>query len=96
MESIIAIIGSFLLGITALLRFWGKVSQVLKAVKEVLDLPAAVGEVAQKIDAGIADKQLTEQEIQEIYAGIKNVKTQFDEAKAAIEGLTFLGKKVVK
>lgn len=96
MNEIISIIVTFLLGLSALIPFWAKVKKVLKAVKEILDVPYSVGQVADLIDKGMEDKQLTTEEVQQISAAVTDVKTQLDEAKAAIDDLSFLGKKVVK
>lgn len=96
MNEVIGIIITFLLGLGALGAFWGKVSKVLKAVKEILDVPYSVGNVSRLIDEGLADKTLTEDEVNAIEAAIKDVKTQFEEAKAAIGDLTFLKMKVSK
>jgi len=96
MEEIIGIIVSFLMGITALLPFFAKVKKVLVAVKEIMDVPASVGKVSNLIDKGMEDKVLTSEEVQAIGQAVSDVKLQFAEAKAAIDNLKFLGKKVVK
>lgn len=96
MEEIIGIIVTFLLGLTALGHFWREVHKVLKAVKEVLDVPASVAHVSKLVDEGLEDKTLTTVEVQAITEAVKDVKQQFDEAKDALAGLRVFKMKVLR
>jgi len=93
MENLIAIIGSFLAGLAVLAPFLLKFRNALKAVKEVLDVPYAAGQVSDLADKALEDKVLTEEEVKAIAAAVKNVKVQYDEAKAALQVFGFFKKK---
>jgi hypothetical protein len=90
MTEVIAIILSFLAGLGVLAKFWTGFNNVLKAIKELLDVGLAVSEVVQRIDAADDDKVWTNEEVIGIKDALIRVSDEFNEAKQYFGALNFL------
>jgi len=79
-DLIMTIIG-IALGIGALAPYVLKLKNIIKNVKEILDVPAAASDLSAVVDKVLADNVITDDEKVELAQAYAELKKQFNEAK---------------